>query len=164
MTMTDPCVARVVIEAEMVAVVGWAARSGWEVRIDIDDAVEGPVLQARTVHPVTGAPIVFHAALQDYPVLPPAWTCRDPEGVVTAAAFPRAGTRPGLSGSIFHGALVICAPWNRLAYGARGGPHGDWTDLTAWKTIGGGVTQAHTLADMLASIAVHLSASPGTAA
>jgi hypothetical protein len=161
--MTDPCVARAVIETEMVAVAAWAARSGWEVRIDIDGAVEDPVLQARTVHPVTRAPIVFHAELQDYPVLPPAWTCRDADGAVTAVAFPRPGTRPGVNGSIFHGAMVICAPWNRLAYAAHGGPHGDWTDLTAWKTVGG-VTQAHTLADMLASIGVHLSASPGTAA
>jgi hypothetical protein len=163
MTMTDPWVARVVIETEMLAVAGWAERSGWGVRINTDDAVEGPVLQAHTVHPVTRAPIVFHAALQDYPVLPPAWTCRDADGAVTPAAFPLPGTRPGLNGSIFHGAMVICAPWNRLAYGAHGGPHGDWMDLTAWKTVGG-VTQAHTLADMLASIAVHLSASPGTAA
>ncbi|TDO06606.1 hypothetical protein EV580_6707 [Mycobacterium sp. BK086] len=161
MTVTDPRVARAVIDAEMAAVAAWAARNGWDVRIDIDGGVEGPVLQARTAHPVTHVPIVFYAELHDYPVLPPAWTCRDAAGAVSAAAFPLAGTRPGLSGSIFHGALVLCAPWNRLAYGAHGGPHADWTDLTAWKSIGG-VTQAHTLADMLASIAVHLSASPGT--
>ncbi|OBK22992.1 hypothetical protein [Mycobacterium asiaticum] len=161
--MTDPSVAQAVIDTERAAVVEWAARTGWEVGIDNCSAGQGPALQARIVHPITRAPIVFHAALQDYPVLPPAWTCRDRNGAVSAAAFPLPGSGSGLS-SIFHGALVICAPWNRLAYGAHGGPHRDWTDLTAWKGIGGNVSQAHTLGDMLATIALHLSVSPGTAA
>jgi hypothetical protein len=158
--MARATVTRAVLAAETAAITTWAARHGWDVRIDED----GLTLEAGTVHPASQATIVFHADLDGYPALPPAWTCRDSAGEVTPSAFPLPGTRPGVSGSIFHPGLVICAPWNRLAYATHGGPHNDWGDLTGWKTVSGGHSQAHTLPDMLTALALHLSVSPGSAA
>jgi hypothetical protein len=121
------------------------------------------VVVAKTVHPTNGVPIVFHAEIDGYPAIPPAWTCRDEDGVVTPAAFPVAGTLVGVAGSVFHPNNVICAPWNRLAYASHGGPHGDWGELTAWKNAAAAQTQAHTIADMLDTLRLHLAVSPGTA-
>jgi hypothetical protein len=158
--MGGATVTRAMLAAETPAIMAWAARHGWDIRID-----EGALtLDAATVHPASQATIVFHADLDDYPALPPAWTCRDSAGEAIPSAFPLAGTRPGVPGSIFHPGLVICAPWNRLAYAVHGGPHNDWGELTVWKTVSGGHTQAHTLADMLTALAVHLSVSPAAAA
>ena len=149
-----------VMAVELPAITAWAARRGWDVDVD----VKCRTVAAKTVHPKSGAVIVFHADLDEYPAIPPAWTCRDADGVVSLAAFPRPGQQPGVSGSIFHTNNVICAPWNRLAYAANGGPHGDWEDLTAWKNAaaGAGYTQAHTIPDMLNTIRLHLVVSPGT--
>jgi hypothetical protein len=156
--MAGTAATQAVVTAETPAIMAWATRSTWEVDLDLGALV----LNAGTVHPVARTNVVFHAELEEYPVLPPAWTCRDADGAIAPSVFPLAGSRPGVSGSIFHGNKLICAPWNRLAYAVHGGPHSDWTELTVWKTIPGNVTQAHTLADMLATISIHLAASPGT--
>ncbi len=157
--MVPASVTLAVVVAEAPAVTAWAKRHHWTVTI----APHGTHLDATTIHPVTKKLIVFHAELDGYPAVPPAWSCRDADGNVSPATFPIAGQRPTVPGSIFHPNHVICAPWNRLAYGSHGGPHSDWADQSGWKTIGG-VTQAHTLADMLNSLALHLAASPATAA
>lgn len=158
--MVPASVTQAVVTQERPAVTAWAERHHWSVTI----AQDGTHLDAATVHPVTDTLIVFHAELDGYPAIPPAWTCRDADGNVTLATFPVPGQRPAVPGSIFHPNHLICAPWNRLAYGSHSGPHSDWADLSAWKTIGGGVTQAHTLADMLNCLTLHLAASPATAA
>lgn len=157
--MVPANVTQAVVAAETPAVTAWAMRHRWTVTFAQDDTH----LDAATIHPVTKNPIVFHAELDGYPAIPPAWTCRDADGNVTPATFPMPGQRPAVPGSIFHPNHVICAPWNRLAYGSHGGPHSDWADQSGWKTIGG-VTQAHTIADMLNSLALHLAPSPATAA
>lgn len=157
--MATATITRAVLAAETPAATAWANRHGWNIHTD----ATGPTLDASTAHPVTGTLIVFHADLSGYPTIPPAWTCQDAQGSAKPSVFPLPGSRPGLPGSIFHPQLVICAPWNRLAYAAHGGPHTDWVDLRGWKTVPGNPTQAHTLADMLATLALHLAASPGTA-
>jgi hypothetical protein len=70
----------------------------------------------------------------------------------------------GPNGSIFHPNAVICAPWNRLAFQAHGGIHGDWTSTVDWKTTATQYTQAHTIGDMLSTLHLHLRASPGRVA
>ncbi|MEZ0357998.1 hypothetical protein [Mycobacterium sp. SA01] len=158
--MSTATITRAVLAAEMPAVTAWASRRGWTIEADAPSLR----LSAATVHPVVQTVIVFCADLTGYPATPPAWTCLNGTGHAASAAFPVAGSRAGLSGSIFHPNGVICAPWNRLAYAVHGGPHNDWGDLTGWKTVTGGVTQAHTLADMLTTLALHLSASRAIAA
>jgi hypothetical protein len=95
-----------------------------------------------------------------YRALPPSWFFADPRNgaEIGKPAYPHPGPFPG--GSILHTNGVICAPWNRLAYGDRGGPHSDWTDAANWQAPIQGHTYATTIPDMLARIAVELAESP----
>jgi hypothetical protein len=146
-----------VVRGETAAVTSWAARRGWTVQVDVDALT----LTAVTTHPACGVTLTFRAALDGYPALPPAWTCHNAAGESPRSAYPAAGSRPGVSSSIFHANPVICAPWNRLAYAEHSGPHGDWGGQTNWKDVDTNFTRAQTLADMLAALHLHLSASPG---
>lgn len=93
----------------------------------------------------------LHVDLEGYAIRPPAWHWRDPN---TGALDLPAQTPVG--GGFFHGNGVICAPWNRLAYGQvdSRGPHNDWT-LSTWKlnTHTGGT---RTLAAMMLRISHEL--------
>jgi hypothetical protein len=150
-------VTQAVLSDEQPAIAAWAERHGWTLTIDPNEAT----VTATTTHPRTEQAVIFHADLSGYPAIPPAWTCRDNQGNSPAAAYPLPGTSSALPTSIFHTQPVICAPWNRLAYATHGGPHGDWTAVTSWKTAAGEATQAHTIADMLSALRLHLSVSPG---
>jgi hypothetical protein len=152
-----------VMSHELVAAGAWAARRGWQLTYDEARRIGN----VHTVHPaLEGQAVNFWFDVTGYPDRqPPAWWCGPDGTTITrdAADYPKppATPMPGLSGSIFHNQPVICAPWNRLAYSINGGPHQDWPDLAAWKTTGIGYTQAHTIADMLSQLQVHLSASDG---
>ena len=151
--MIPAVVTAAAVDAEFPAVTAWAARRpSWAVRYDATTLI----LYADTIHPMTGQPVAIAAELTGYRAVPPAWTIAGPNGT-----FPTNGQIPGVSGSIFHPNRLICAPWNRLAYGEHGGPHPDWDGQTNWTSAGTGYTKADTLADMLSQIALHLAASPG---
>jgi len=154
--MLPALVTRAQLEVELAAITAWAGRAGWQV--DVDPA--GRLVTARTWHPRTGVPLWVQADCAGYPSVAPAWRFLDQAGESQKSAYPAAGQQPGISGSVFHGNGLICAPWNRLAYKVNNGPHGDWGALTAWKTAAAGYTQAHTIADMLQTLSVHLTASP----
>jgi hypothetical protein len=64
-----------------------------------------------------------------YPATPPAWHWFNPS--TGKIDDPRDTPR---GGGFLHGAGVICAPWNRLAYTTvdSRGPHADWT-IGAWQ-------------------------------
>lgn len=148
---------RAVIATDRAAITAWATRTGWAVQLDTGALT----LTASAQHPHADAVVNFNAGLTGYPALPPAWDCRDDAGAVTRAAFPAAGSCAGITGSIFHTQPVICAPWNLLSYADNGGPHSDWTGPANWKTAAADYTRAHTLADMLSQLHIHLAASPG---
>lgn len=151
--MIPTVVTAAAVDAEFPAVTAWAARRpGWTIRYDATTLT----LYAGTVHPVTSQPITITADLTGYRAVPPAWTITGPDGT-----FPTAGQIPGVPGSIFHPNRLICAPWNRLAYGEHGGPHADWGGQTSWTSVGAGYTKGDTLGDMLSQIALHLAVSPG---
>lgn len=97
----------------------------------------------------------------DYPVLPPSWRFLDPRTGedIGRAAYPAAG--PFQSGTILHSNAVICAPWNRLAYGDKGGPHGDWAQPAQWRQLAPGHTRAATIPDMLARLRAEAAISVG---
>ncbi len=152
-----PTLARAEVERDLGAVASWARRHGWAFRGDLDALV----LRAATYHPATGRLVEVRADLQDYPGLPPGWRFVLPgTDDSPPAAWPLPGQLPGVSGSIIHSNPCICAPWNRLAYSAHGGPHGEWA-MTSWRTISGGTTKADHLPDMLDQIHMHLTVSPG---
>lgn len=156
--MVPPEATRAVLDVEAPSIETWASRHGWFVQID-------PVRLALVVtvrHPSDESLLLLVGDLTGYRGVPPAWKFVDPlTGQSTAAAFPAAGPGPGGKGSIFHSNVVICAPWNRLAYQAEGGPHGDWQDATNWLNVAGDVTRAGNIAEMLSAIDVHLRTSPG---
>lgn len=97
---------------------------------------------------------------EDYRALPPAWRFLDPRNgrEIGRAAYPMAG--PFANGSVLHANGVICAPWNRLAYADKRGPHADWTDPTQWQRIALDRTLAHTIPAMLARLRAEAAISP----
>ena len=117
-------------------------------------------LRVATYHRPVQRLVELVAHTDGYRAIPPAWMFVQPgTSQPNPQVFPAAGTLPGI-GSIFHGNRVICALWNRLAYSEHGGPHDNWSGPSAWLQVNEG-TIAHTIADMLAIIDVHLRVSPG---
>ena len=155
--MLPALVTRAQLETEFTAIMAWVGRAGW--RADVEPT--GRLVTARTAHPRTGTALTVQADCTGYPSVPPAWRFLDHAGQSPKSAYPAPGQQPGINGSVFHGNGLVCAPWNRLAYQDLGGVHGDWGALPAWKTAAPGYTQAHTIADMLQTLSVHLAASPG---
>jgi hypothetical protein len=150
-------VTRAQLEVELPAIMVWGDRVGW--RVNVESASR--LVTACTVHPVVGLPLHVRVDCRNYPSIAPAWRFLDQAGESPRSAYPAPGQRAGINGSIFHGNGLVCAPWNRLAYKDYGGVHADWGAFTAWKTAAPTYTQAHTIADMLQTLSVHLIASPG---
>jgi hypothetical protein len=125
-------ITRAVVAEELPAVLAWAARRpGWTV--DFNDAALH--LDVRTSHPATGTALRIQADLEGYRAVAPAWHFVHPDtGDAAIGGFPQSGAHQLIQGSIFHSNRVICAPWNRLAFQEKGGPHGDWGALTNWTT------------------------------
>jgi len=94
---------------------------------------------------------LVRGTFEDYRVMPPVWRFFDPRTArdIGPAAYPLAGPFP--SGSVLHSSGVICAPWNRLAYKDRGGPHEDW-NAANWQTTAPQYTTAKTIPEMLARL------------
>jgi hypothetical protein len=154
--MVPAAVTLAVLNQEVPAAQRWAARHAWAIEVDLD-ALQ---LTGITRHPADDSELVLIGQFTGYRAVPPAWRFVDPAtGQTTSCAFPAAGSSPGGS-SIFHTMPVLCAPWNRLAYAEGGGPHGDWGAAAGWLKVRN-TTQAHTIADMLATVNAHLRHSPG---
>lgn len=156
MSALPPSAVRAVVQSEWPGALAWADRNGWTVALDLDRLR----LRASTEHPAAHRPVEFLALLDGYKALPPAWHVVAPGTDSDAGRedFPRPG-----GNSIFHGNLVLCAPWNRLAYKSVNpqGLHSDWGGPEGWLSVAGPHTTAHTLGDMLAVIDVFFQMSPG---
>lgn len=109
---------------------------------------------------VTPEEYLLEGVFIDYRVMPPAWRFLDPRtGLdIGRPSFPAPGPFPG--GSILHSNAVICAPWNRLAYQDKGGPHNDWTDASQWQSTATEHTHASTVPEMLARVHAEVKVSP----
>jgi hypothetical protein len=143
--------ARANVEEELVGARAWAGRHGWLIEW-LPDSLQ---LRAATYHRPVHSLVEVIAELDGYRAVPPAWKfVRPGTNEIDRAYFPAAGGE-----SIFHSNIVLCAPWNRLAYADHGGPHGNWP-MTTWLQVQEG-TRAEHVADMLAVIDVHLRKSPG---
>jgi hypothetical protein len=150
---------RIHLESESPAIEAWAARHGWEVSVDL----EGLTLLALTSHPaLPDVKVRFRADLSNYPRHPPRWECIDEKGATPGSAFPTPWVvANGQPSSIFHSNRFICAPWSADAYAENGGPHNDWVSMINWRDVPSPTSQAHTIADMLSALELHLQASPG---
>ena len=143
------------IADELPGAMAWATR-----RQIVMDTRFIPVRTLRfvLVQPESNEEFYLQATFEDYRAHPPLWQWYDESWSSTDALHlsPRPGTRPAeLGGSMFikhNGKGLICAPFNRLAYGAHEGPHSDWGSLAQWMTAGEGYVHAVKLGDMLSSI------------
>jgi hypothetical protein len=143
---------RASVEEELDAARGWARRHDWT----LDWNPETLILRAATYHRPPRRLVEVVADAAGYRAVPPAWRFVTPgSDEPDQASFPAPGPN-----SIFHPNFVICAPWNRLAYSEHGGPHPDWSGPAAWLQVRG-VTTAHSIPDMLATLNIHLRQSPG---
>ena len=93
-------------------------------------------------------PYLVTIEFDHYRALPPAWRFVDPR---TGAEIGKPAYPQPTENSVLHGNGVVCAHWNRLAYGANGGPHSDWGNgnPAAWQTTRPNETVALHLPDML---------------
>ena len=99
--------------------------------------------------------ITLQGEFSDYKALPPVWDWRDKEWEKSSepALSPNPVDNPlGSTFLLHHDKAIICAHFNRLAYGNHGGPHSDWGDPAQWTTTGSGHIRAVTIGDMLQSI------------
>ncbi len=152
MSALPPTIALASVEAELDASRAWAVRHNWTL-IWLPAAL---VLRATTYHVPVQRLVEVTGCCDGYRALPPTWRFVRPGTDETENKwYPAAGQN-----SIFHANGFICAPWNRLAYAEHGGPHSDWSGAVAWLQVRG-VSVAHTLPDMLASLDAHLRRSPG---
>lgn len=145
------------IEEELPAAEKWAAEHGWQVAFDADTFD----LNCSASHPHAEGLVRLRAGVDQYRALPPSWRFVHPEtGEPTPGTTPNRGARAGAS-SVIYGLGIICAHFSRTAYRQfqADGPHQEW-DLAAWQEVKGGV-QAHTLAEMIAVIDLHLNWSTG---
>lgn len=155
--MSEDKITIATVEAELSAIRQYVERHGWQMTWD----PQAMRLTFEGTHPGDGAPLRIVAELTGYRGLPPSWTFEDPTDR-KIKPFPRPGKLRGGTGSIFHSSRRICAPFNRLAYKEHNGPHGDWGGPANWLQVKtNGHVRANRLADMLAVIVGHLSASPG---
>lgn len=154
-------ITRVVIEHELRDARAAAERYGWRLKLDLD-ALR---LEVLLHHPATRVEMELVATLDGYRALPPVWRFVMPgTNNSPKSAWPRPANLDGKS-SIFHSEPVICAPFNRLAYGEadRRGVHSEWGAPTSWLQIrDANVIRATTLAEMLAVIRAFLSVSEGS--
>ncbi len=144
------------IADELPGAMAWARR-----RQIVMDTRSIPVRTLRLVleQPESNEKFYLQATFEDYRAYPPLWQWYDASWSSTDALHlsPQdAGNRPASLGSsmfIKHGGKgLICAPFNRLAYGAHEGPHSDWGSLAQWMTAAEGYVHAVKLGDMLSAI------------
>lgn len=118
-------VTRAHVEVEISQLESWANLHGWELVWDSTALL----LTARMRSKVDGECYVIEMRLDDYRALPPLIEFVHP-------TLEERGTQrcyPGGGRGYFHNNAVICAPWNRRAYAAHGGPHSDWA-MASWAT------------------------------
>ena len=143
------------IADELPGAVAWATRH----QIVMDTQfIPVRTLRLVLVQPDSNEKFYLQATFEDYRAHPPLWQWYDESWSSTDALHlsPQPGTQPTtLGASMFinhNGKSLICAPFNRLAYGACKGPHSDWGSLAQWMTAGEGYVHAVKLGDMLSSI------------
>ena len=98
----------------------------------------------------------LQGVFENYKELPPVWDWRDESWSTNEGRHlsPRPEHTPfGASMFLQHGSKgIICAPFNRMAYGTLDGPHSDWGNPAQWMTAGPDYVYAVTIGDMLQSI------------
>lgn len=137
------------VKDELPGAQAWAERH----RAPLVWAEEVLELRVTLTQPETKQPFYLRGRFDEYRELPPEWTFTDSAWTAATAfaLFPNLAQTPYGSPLFIraNSGPVICAPFNRLAYAAHGGPHRDWT-LAAWLAAGHeSQVKAHCIGDML---------------
>lgn len=155
-------VARARVAEELPAARAWASRNG----LDLEWEPEGLHLALNLEGPSADGqddPEVYRlvGTALEYKAMPPRWLFVHPEteAEIGPAAFPQPGPdNPRQSPLLLRSnpeQVVICAPFNRLAFAEEAGPHGDWGGPANWQEAGTSDNlSAKTIAEML--MAIHL--------
>lgn len=123
--LVSPDVTRAHVERELSEVADWADARQWvlswdphalHLALNMTSAIDGEVYH-------------LEVSLDDYRAMPPLFE------FVHAVTHERGSRRcyPKGGRGYFHSHPVVCAPWNRKAYGELGGPHPDWS-MVNWTT------------------------------
>jgi hypothetical protein len=157
----EDVLAYLMADDEIPGAIRWAEYHGLPHNWDVATLIFTVCLEGGSEREGEREAYLLAANLEDYRVLPPVWRFLHPHtgADIGRAAFPKAGAFE--NGSVLHSNGVICAPWNRLAYAAHGGPHKDWTGPTQWQGVASDRTTAHTIPAMLARIRAEVLISPG---
>lgn len=148
--MLPPAVTDAAIDGELPGAIAWAKRHG----IAMDTRLlANRIIRAVFVHPDEGEKFYLQGVFEDYKALPPIWEWRDENWSSPGALrmSPKLDGSP-FGGSVFiqhEGNAIICAPFNRLAFGTHGGPHSDWGNPAQWTTAAEGYAHAVKIGDML---------------
>jgi hypothetical protein len=154
---------------EIEGAAAWAKRRGYDLDFNENDLALAMMLEGPSNNSGTES-YLLKGTFVDYRAVPPAWWFAHPETGedIGPPAYPAAplANRRGSSLFISGGptGAVICASFNRLAYGAEQGPHGeeDWGPPSNWLGVSQpSYTRAETIGDMLARIEVEVRESPG---
>jgi hypothetical protein len=123
--LVSPEVVRAHVEDELTLAAPWAEAKGWDPKWD----PAAMRLTVRLTSAIDREVYGLELMLDDYRSRPPFFEFVHPttgeRGV--ARCYPKGGR------GYFHTNPVICAPWNRKAYAAHGGPHSDWA-MENWAT------------------------------
>jgi hypothetical protein len=119
-----PDVTRALVDEELGQTRAWAERHAWSLNWRADQLA----LEVSMRSAIDGELYEIEVAFDDYRALPPAFELRRSETGErgTRRCYPKGGF------GYFHSKPVLCAPWNRRAYSALGGPHGDWIMAQWW--------------------------------
>ena len=142
------------LEAELPGALEWGKRHGV--------SVESLLPEARTLRVVliqkeSEEKYFLQGRFDRYKELPPVWEWRDeswnernhpnlspkPVSTVCGPSMFLRHSKQGITRAI------ICAPFNRLAFGTEGGPHDDWGNPAQWTTRRPPWVYAVTIGDML---------------
>ena len=151
--MLPAAVTDAAIGDELPGAMAWAKRHN--VAMDTQ-FIADRIIRAVFVQPENGEKFYLRGAFEDYRAYPPIWEWYDESWTTTNDLHlsPQPGNSP-IGSSIFiqhNGRGLICAPFNRLAYGEHNGPHTDWGNPAQWITAGQDYIHAITIGDMLNSI------------
>ena len=125
--MLPPAVTDAAIGDELPGAMAWAERHDFAMDTRL---VPDRIIRAVFVQPEKDEKFYLQGTFEDYRAHPPVWEWYDESWSSTEGLYlsPHSGVSPlGSSMFIRHsGKGLICAPFNRLAYGVHNGPHSNW--------------------------------------
>ena len=155
--MLSDMVVDATLEAELPGALEWGGRHAVSVESLLPEA---RILRVVMIQEKSEERYFLQGRFDRYKELPPVWDWRDESWI--ESSHPNLSPKPvsticGPSMFLRHECqgivqAIICAPFNRLAFGTEGGPHDDWGNPAQWTTPRPPWVYAVTIGDMLQAI------------